>query len=85
MFLSAQWKEPNTALVHPKIDVIGNDCSVEDTAISLAISPDTIKGYMKWIFARLEVSNRVELTLEAIRLGIIESCWQGWRVRLALL
>ena len=53
--------------------MIGKGYSVEDAAASLALSPDTIKGYVKSIYAKLEVSNRAELTLEAIRLGIIES------------
>jgi len=65
-----------TALTRREIDVIcmiGKGYSVEDTALSLALSPDTIKGYVKSIYAKLEVSNRAELTLEALRLGIIES------------
>ncbi len=65
-----------TALTRREIDVIcmiGKGYSVEDTAVSLSLSPDTIKGYVKSIYAKLEVSNRAELTLKAIRLGIIES------------
>ncbi|MDO9319255.1 MAG: hypothetical protein Q7V56_13760 [Gammaproteobacteria bacterium] len=31
------------------------------------------KGYVKSIYAKLQVTNRSEVTLEAIRLGIIES------------
>jgi len=55
------------------ICMIAKGYSVEDAATGLALSPDTIKGYVKSIYAKLEVSNRSELTLEAIRLGIIES------------
>lgn len=53
--------------------MIGKGYSVEDTALALALPPDTIKGYVKSIDAKLEVGNRAERTLEAIRLGIIES------------
>ncbi len=41
--------------------------------VALALSPDTIEGYVKSIYSKLEVSNRSEVTLEAIRLGIIEA------------
>ncbi|MCB1650295.1 MAG: response regulator transcription factor, partial [Pseudomonadales bacterium] len=37
------------------------------------LSPDTIKGYIKSIYAKLGVGNRAELTLEAVRLGLIDS------------
>lgn len=63
-------------LTRREIDVIcmiAKGYSVEDTAGALSLSPDTIKGYVKSIYAKLEVSNRSEVTLEAIRLGIIES------------
>lgn len=52
---------------------IGKGYSVEDTAAMLRLSPDTIKGYVKSIYAKLGVNNRSEVTLEAIRLGIIDS------------
>lgn len=55
------------------ICVIGKGYSVEDAATAMGLSPDTIKGYVKSIYAKLGVSNRSEVTLEAIRLGIIES------------
>ena len=54
------------------ICLIGKGYSVEDAATLLTLSPDTIKGYVKSIYAKLGVSNRSEVTLEAIRLGIIE-------------
>jgi len=53
--------------------LIGKGYSVEDTAVMLKLSPDTIKGYIKGIYAKLGVGNRAELTLEAVRLGIIDS------------
>ena len=55
------------------ICMIGKGYSVEDAALALGLSPDTIKGYVKSIYSKLEVSNRSEVTLEAIRLGIIEA------------
>jgi DNA-binding NarL/FixJ family response regulator len=53
--------------------LVGKGCSVENVAEMLHLSPDTIKGYIKSIYAKLGVGNRSELTLEAIRLGIIDS------------
>ncbi len=53
--------------------LIGKGYSVEDVAKLLHLSVDTIKGYVKNIYSKLAVSNRSELTLEAIRLGIIDS------------
>lgn len=53
--------------------LIGKGYSVEDTAAMLKLSPDTIKGYIKGIYAKLGVGNRAELTLEAVRLGVIDS------------
>ncbi|TFH75051.1 response regulator transcription factor [Gammaproteobacteria bacterium LSUCC0112] len=38
----------------------------------LQLSTDTIKGYVKTIYNKLGVSNRSEVTLEAIRLGLID-------------
>lgn len=52
--------------------VIGKGFSVEDAAGMLQLSADTIKGYVKTIYTKLGVSNRSEVTLEAIRLGLIE-------------
>ena len=52
--------------------LIGKGYSVEDSSTLLGLSPDTVKGYVKSIYAKLGVSNRSEVTLEAIRLGIID-------------
>ncbi|MEX0739488.1 MAG: response regulator transcription factor [Pseudohongiella sp.] len=52
--------------------LVGKGYSVEDAAAMLGLSPDTVKGYVKSIYAKLGVSNRSEVTLEAIRLGIID-------------
>lgn len=55
------------------ICLIGKGYSVEDAASMLNLAPDTIKGYVKSIYTKLGVTNRSELTLEAIRLGIIDA------------
>ena len=62
-----------TARESEVVCLIGKGYSVDDTAALLELSPDTIKGYIKAIYAKLGVRNRAELTLEAVRLGIIDS------------
>ena len=62
-----------TARESEVVCLIGKGYSVEDTAMMLKLSPDTIKGYIKGVYAKLGVGNRAELTLEAVRLGIIDS------------
>lgn len=52
--------------------LIAKGCSVDEAADLLSLSADTVKGYVKSIYAKLGVSNRSEVTLEAVRLGIIE-------------
>ena len=52
--------------------LIGKGYSVEDAAAMLQLSADTVKGYVKTIYTKLGVSNRSEVTLEAIRLGLID-------------
>ena len=53
--------------------LIAKGCSVDQSAELLNLSADTVKGYVKSVYAKLGVSNRSEVTLEAIRLGIIET------------
>lgn len=65
----------SAALTPRETDVlclIGKGFSVEDAAAMLSLAPDTVKGYVKSIYAKLGVSNRSEVTLEAIRLGIVD-------------
>lgn len=52
--------------------LIGKGYSVDDAAAMLQLSADTVKGYVKTIYTKLGVSNRSEVTLEAIRLGLID-------------
>lgn len=53
--------------------LIAKGCSVEEAAGLLELSPDTVKGYVKAIYSKLEVNNRAELTIKAINLGLIEA------------
>ena len=53
--------------------LIAKGYSVDEAADLLSLSADTVKGYVKSVYAKLGVSNRSEVTLEAIRLGIIET------------
>lgn len=53
--------------------LLGGGYSVDEAAQALSISPDTVKGYVKSIYDKLQVNNRSELTLAAVRLGLIES------------
>jgi len=59
-----------------EIDVtrlIAKGYSVDETANLLNLSPDTIKGYVKNIYVKLGVSNRSEVTMQAIKLGLVDS------------
>ena len=53
--------------------LIAKGYSVEESARILELSADTVKGYVKNIYAKLEVSNRSEITLKAIALGLIDA------------
>ena len=46
---------------------------VQDIAEKLCLSPKTVNSYRYRIFEKLSVKNDVELTLLAIRHGLIES------------
>lgn len=43
--------------------------TVPETALELRLSKDTIKGYVKTIYTKLQVSSRAEATREAVRRG----------------
>jgi len=53
--------------------LVAKGYSVEEAATMLELAPDTVKGYVKSIYSKLGVSNRSELTLSAVNLGLIES------------
>lgn len=45
--------------------------TVPEAALSMGISPQTVSGYVKVIYQKLHVSNRVEVTREALRRGMV--------------
>ncbi len=45
--------------------------NIKECAELMNISPHTVSGYIKSIYRKLHVSSRAEVTLEAIRLGLI--------------
>ena len=45
----------------------------QDIAMALEIRPNTVAGYIKSIYQKLDVSGRAEATLEAVRLGIVRA------------
>lgn len=51
--------------------LIAKGYSVDQTAALLKLSPDTIRGYVKNIYQKLGVNNRSEITLKALKLGLI--------------
>ena len=53
--------------------LVAKGYSVEETANLLGLSPDTVKGYVKNIYTKLDVSNRAEVTVKAISLGLIDT------------
>ena len=53
--------------------LIAKGYSVEEAARMLTLSADTVKGYVKNIYAKLGVSNRSEITLKAIALGLVDA------------
>ncbi len=53
--------------------LVAKGYSIEEAATLLGLSPDTVKGYVKSIYSKLDVSNRSELTLAAVKLGLIDS------------
>jgi len=53
--------------------LIAKGYSVEESARMLELSADTVKGYVKNIYGKLGVSNRSEITLKAIALGLVEA------------
>jgi DNA-binding NarL/FixJ family response regulator len=67
--------ELNKAQLTPRetevTQLVAKGYSAEETAKLLKLSPDTIRGYVKNIYQKLDVNNRSELTLKAIRLGLL--------------
>ena len=55
---------------HDVVVLLSQGYTVEQAASSLGISTETVRGYIKSIYQKLEISNRAELALAAVRLGI---------------
>lgn len=74
---NSKGSELKSSLLTPReIEVtclIAKGYSVEESAGVLELSSDTVKGYVKNIYAKLDVSNRSELTLKAISLGLVDA------------
>lgn len=47
--------------------------SNEEIAKSLGIAKDTVKMYLKTVFTKLNVTNRVAAAVKAVILGVIET------------
>ena len=65
-----------SALTPREVEVtrlIAKGYSVDETAGLLSLSPDTVKGYVKNIYTKLDVNNRSELTIKAISLGLVDA------------
>jgi DNA-binding NarL/FixJ family response regulator len=52
--------------------LIAEGYMVQNVAAKLAISPRTVESHTRSIYGKLYVSNRSELTLQAIQRGIID-------------
>lgn len=52
--------------------LISKGFTIEETAKTLSISNETVRSYLKSVYSKLQVNNRAELTLSAVRLGLIE-------------
>ena len=55
---------------HDVVVLLSQGYTVEQAASWLGISTETVRGYIKSIYQKLEISNRAELALAAVRLGI---------------
>lgn len=68
---------PNTSDVklspreHETLVLIGRGLTVGEVAAQMKLSAQTVAGYVKIIYQKLHVSNRVELIREATRRGLV--------------
>lgn len=59
-----------TAREHEVLVMLSKGYTIEQTAEMLKIAVETVRGYVKSLYAKLGVNNRAELTLVAVRLGL---------------
>lgn len=57
---------------HEVLILISKGCQTKEIATYLDISPNTVAGYTKTLYSKLEVNSRTEATSEALRYGLVE-------------
>ncbi|MEJ2142440.1 MAG: response regulator transcription factor [Gammaproteobacteria bacterium] len=55
------------------LSLIAKGMNRNETARALNISPNTVASHLKTIYSKLNVSSRAEATLEALRLGLVNT------------
>jgi DNA-binding NarL/FixJ family response regulator len=72
-------KEENTPKLQPLTDqerriltLVAGGASNKDIAADLNLSERTIKNYLSVIFQKLQVNNRTEAAIRAVRDGLVE-------------
>lgn len=63
-------KTPLTAREQETLTLLSRGLTVAEAASEMKLSPQTVAGYVKIIYQKLQVTNRAEATREAIRLGL---------------
>ena len=59
-----------TAREHEVLIMLSKGYTIEETADALHIAVETVRGYVKSLYSKLNINNRAELTLIAVRLGL---------------
>lgn len=54
------------------LHLIANGLSVKQAADALGLKPNTVSGYMKILYQKLQVSNRAEAAVKAVNMGLID-------------
>lgn len=65
-------ESPLTARESDVLVMLSKGYTNGETARALALSPNTVAGYVKDIYRKLQVSNRAEAALEAQRRGLLD-------------
>jgi DNA-binding NarL/FixJ family response regulator len=66
--------QPDVSLTNRETDVlrlVGRGLKVAETADALQLSHQTVSGYLKTIYRKLDINCRAEAALEAARLGLV--------------
>ncbi|HTR01214.1 MAG TPA: response regulator transcription factor [Candidatus Acidoferrum sp.] len=59
-----------TGREHEVLVLLSKGYTIEQTADTLRIAVETVRGYVKSLYSKLGINNRAELTLIAVRLGL---------------